>query len=1090
MTSPAEPPVKKRFRWRRLAAWLAGSTFFIVLLLVCVIAWLWAQRVDYINRSLAPMHGRIESLSLTNEVATVRGFELRDAKTNDLLLRLPEMVVKTGLDNAWHQRVNIVTLNDAEVSISETFLEQLLDPRNGGDSSVGITLPGGWKIMRVELLNARLRYIGRNGTKEELVANFHADDLSTNSDGVLSVGEQELTIKAGAVAHGERAPITLESLHVRGQVHEGQIILDEFAIEKPALALTPELLHILAPAKDADKTKKPAAKSRATSFVHGLSIGRLKCDDAMLNATGFIPGNIAGITLPEMKARVSYETSDFQWTEAEPVSPGTQRIRIEQLEIKPPVGAGSIACQSINLVLPPPSDGRWMIEQLTLREPEIVWTPELRKLLMPTSERSKGVPPLSEVKQERDAPASLLVKNAEIHDARVSFADAALLPMELHGEITVSLRDLLLDEKGAHSAAAQALELKNVVLSFPSKKPFFELARGEFAIKPDAWNASKTVEKLSLVKPVVRMREGNTPWLAENTSPPSSSPAPKDTGAAFDWQQIHFTSLAITDGAIDISAVQNTHVVDVQTNLFVTTDAAKPGLHRLRLENFEARLPGLTLFPFPVARASFVEGVASFPAVWKDHRVDSLQVGGANIEASEALMKFFESTSPAAPATGAKPEVTEGPAWKIGEMKIMESHVTLTKLVPGMDSLNFEVSLDVKDAPLSTEGLAADVAPQRIELANLVVPSPYGGPPVAKLDSVFVNFSLAGLTKKQIDKVEIVSPTLFIGEPLFWYVNYYRKFAEQNSPGKETKMAATDKTFAIEAASAAVAQAPKTSDASWDVRTLQVHSGKLVIAPKGVPLAGFRTPFPFSFTSEVTRGTLEADFEIPADNYELQDIKLAFEGLSGKVQFNLPLKGRDNNVTETFKVKRIRWKELHIEDAFLTVTYDAAGIYAKFGGSSYEGYVNGEFNIYLDDVYSWDGWISGKDVQTREITQKMFPEYFFMEGKIAANLIAVGDGKEVHQADGKFTNETPGKFSVEALNDLIKTLPESMSGVKQQLAQITLETLRDFKYDRAEGKFRTYGREGRGTMKFIGPVGTRNFEINAYDHRWKMDAPK
>jgi hypothetical protein len=274
------------------------------------------------------------------------------------------------------------------------------------------------------------------------------------------------------------------------------------------------------------------------------------------------------------------------------------------------------------------------------------------------------------------------------------------------------------------------------------------------------------------------------------------------------------------------------------------------------------------------------------------------------------------------------------------------------------------------------------------------------------------------------------------------------------------------------------------------VHTLQVHSGKLVIAPKGVPLKGFRTPFPFSFTSEVTRGTLEADFEIPADNYEMPDIKLAFEGLSGKVQFNLPLKDRDNNLTETFKVKRIRWKELHIEDAFLTVTYDAAGIYGKFGGSSYEGYVNGEFNIYLDDVYSWDGWISGKDVQTREITQKMFPEYFFMEGEIAANLIAVGDGKEVHQADGKFTNETPGKFSVEALNDLIKTLPESMSGVKQQLAQLTLETLRDFQYDRAEGKFRTYGREGRGSLKFTGPHGTRNFEINAFDHRWKIDAPQ
>ena len=1034
------------------------------------------------------MHGRIENLTLTNEAVTVRGFELRDAKTNDLLLRLPVVVVKAGISDAWHRRANLVTLNNAEISISESYLKHLLKHSDNSESSNPITLPGGWKIARVELLNARLQYIGQNGTREEVIANFYADDLFTGSDGALSVGEQNLTIKASAVAQSERAPITLESLQMRGQVHQGQITLEELSIVKPSLALTPELLKIFERASVTDDAKRPVAKSNTVSFVQKLIIKRLKCDDATLSATGFTPGNIAGIALPEIRAQVSYEMNDFKWSDEKSISSGTQSVRIEHLKINPPTGAGGITCREITLLMPPPHEGRWMIEQLSFREPEIIWTPELRKLLMPP-QSSKGVPPLSEAKQERDSLATLFIESAKVRDARISIADADLLPMELRGSATVSLQDLLLDEKGAHSAAVQTLELKDVVLGIPAKKPFFELAHGELAIKPDAWNESKAVEKLSLTKPVVRMRDANTPWLTESASQPAIAPVSNNGVSAFDWQQIHFGTLEIADGTIDISALQNGQVVDVQTNLMVSTDADKQGLHRLRLENFEARLPGLTLFPFPVARFSFVEAAASFPAVWKDHRVESLHVGGANIEANEALMKFFESTSPTAPATDNKPAVTEGPAWKIGEMKIMDSHVTLTKLVPGMDSVNFEVSLDVKDAPLSTEGLAADVAPQRIELANLLVPSPYGGPPVAKLDSVFVSFSMAGLTKKQIDKVEIVSPTLFIGEPLFWYVDYYRKFAEQGSQGSETKMAAADKTFALEAASAAVAHQPKTSDAAWDVRTLQVHSGKLVIAPKGVPLAGFRTPFPFSFTSEVTRGTLEADFEIPADNYELPDIKLAFEGLSGKVQFNLPMKGRDNNVTEVFKVKRIRWKELHIEDAFLTVTYDAAGIYGKFGGNAYEGYVNGEFNIYLDDVYSWDGWISGKDVQTREITQKMFPEYFFMEGKVAANLIAVGDGKEVHQADGTFTNQTAGKFSIQALNDLIKTLPESMSGVKQQLAQITLESLRDFSYDRTEGKFRTYGREGRGTMKFIGPNGTRNFEINAYDHRWKTDEP-
>ncbi len=37
----------------------------------------------------------------------------------------------------------------------------------------------------------------------------------------------------------------------------------------------------------------------------------------------------------------------------------------------------------------------------------------------------------------------------------------------------------------------------------------------------------------------------------------------------------------------------------------------------------------------------------------------------------------------------------------------------------------------------------------------------------------------------------------------------------------------------------------------------------------------------------------------------------------------------------------------------------------KFGAEAYEGYLNGEANVYLTDSYHWDGWITGKNVETR-----------------------------------------------------------------------------------------------------------------------------
>ena len=85
------------------------------------------------------------------------------------------------------------------------------------------------------------------------------------------------------------------------------------------------------------------------------------------------------------------------------------------------------------------------------------------------------------------------------------------------------------------------------------------------------------------------------------------------------------------------------------------------------------------------------------------------------------------------------------------------------------------------------------------------------------------------------------------------------------------------------------------------------------------------------------------------------------------------------------------------------------GIYGKFGGAAYDGYVNGEFNIYNDAVYSWDGWIGGKNVQTREITRKIFPGYFFMEGKVGATLTTNGDGNEVYRGGRKIRKPDAGE---------------------------------------------------------------------------------
>ena len=356
---------------------------------------------------------------------------------------------------------------------------------------------------------------------------------------------------------------------------------------------------------------------------------------------------------------------------------------------------------------------------------------------------------------------------------------------------------------------------------------------------------------------------------------------------------------------------------------------------------------------------------------------------------------------------------------------------------------------------------------------------------MAQLGTVFIGFTLDSLFKQRIDKVEIISPTLFVGEDLFWYIDYYRKYAagEPLPNSSAARMASVDKTFALgEAGSAATA--PIKEGGAWSVDTLSVVGGKLVIAPKGRPLPGIPRPFPFSFTTKMNQGKLEAEFDIPSDTYTWEQMKLQLEGMRGRVMFNLPIKTVDNNLTETFKVDRIRYKQLHIEKAHLSVTYDANGIYGQFGGEAYEGYVNGAFNVYLDTNFSWDGWISGAGVRTTEITEKMCPAYLLLDGKVDSTIVAQGNMNELYQCDVKFKNASKGKFSIVALNDMLNSLPTDLAGYQQDLVRIGVETLRDFEYEKVDAQARFYGREGKGFLRLSGPTGSRNFDVNIYDHRW------
>ncbi|MHB1082393.1 MAG: hypothetical protein ACYC67_23580 [Prosthecobacter sp.] len=765
--------------------------------------------------------------------------------------------------------------------------------------------------------------------------------------------------------------------------------------------------------------------------------------------------------LPPLRGGLQFdwEGRDVRLSNAGLLSGGTQELHLKNLHLQPLTGAGGIKVASLDLKASQDLNGLWHVERGLLQKPAIEWTRELETALLPKSESTQSTAWQAKI----DA--------LEVQGGTLKLAPTELCPLTGDLAWSTSLEALDISSEGLRSAVKQKLTLADVSLRWNPKaagiqpNPFAQAKSATLELVPDSFRELWQVESLVLTAPHFAFTPENGPWFDKIETPPVKSPLKP---ALPWWKLLQFGSLTVTDAGLDI-AMQLAERLESSLHFSITTEQSK---QHLLIQSAQMSIPKRS--SLPVLNFAEVEVLATLPDMWRTQRLESLKITEGHVAAGDALLTLFSGDA-AVVQTKADAAAAR---WTAGKIEVDKLGVTLMSIAPGLPPVRFDVNLAANETPLDLDGLAENVEPQSIQLTRLRIPSPHEAlRTVAEMDVIHVNYTLDGLLHRRINRVEIVSPVLYVGEDLFWYVENYRKSMKGEAP-------IPDATFGPPAP-------PKPAAPGWQVDTLAVSDGKLIIAPKGVPLAGISRPFPFSFTSKLESGQLDAQFNIPTDDYTLKDLKLEFRGMKGQVHFNLPMKDRNNNLTETFTVDQLRWKQLHFEKAHLSVTYDVHGIYGLFGSSAYGGYVNGAFDIYLDETFTWDGWVAGTDVDLKPVTATLFPEYFLIDGKVQGKIVATGNKNELYQGDAEFQNRSHGRFSIAALNDLIKSLPKALTGtIGDQITRIGLETLRDFEYENIDGKARFYGREGRGHLRFLGPKGSRKFDVNVYDHRWKEEPRK
>ncbi len=694
---------------------------------------------------------------------------------------------------------------------------------------------------------------------------------------------------------------------------------------------------------------------------------------------------------------------------------------------------------------------------------------------------------------------------ALLHTMGLALPEDIAASFKAHGEV----RELTLRGGRPASSELQSLTLEDLQFKWPGQGEG-TLKRAAIEAVPDELTEARRFRRLELDSPVAEWKIA--PALAP--LPEAAPPAPAETtmpaarplweGWTADHLEVRGGELAATLPQVGGARVSSGLAIETTT----TGNGAVPADYQITLGQPSLAHPE---FPGqPIALAAAIQLTASAAGLWQKREIDSLTLAGTRLQIGEALFRLVNALppkpvpDPLPPVTSSvEPPIQKSPPWRLKHLVLGDTLIQLEHLGDGR---RLEVPIkhqEFHDLPLDATALAAVDRVYKIEVPNITLYSPFsGGQKVAVLDTNYIQFTPSGLLARRLERVDLMAPSLYAGQPLFDFVQAARRrFTElaaapaiPSADQQPLLVDITPRSPTMLSALARVTPEAAAAAAAWDI-PFYTESGKVYVAPKGypwpnLPVIPFRNardamgkPVPFLLQGETFHGELA----IEPGWYDFPEYKVRLR-LSdrGRIIFNTPQKDRDNNLTEVFENNTLIFRQLRVDQAWLSVTYDARGIYARFGGHTCGGTLTGGINLYLDELYTWDAWASLIGIGMKPLTDKLTPDTFRMTGVVDELTVkAYGDTTTLYQASLDLKVSQPGRLNVLAL-DSMKDKIDALGGLKADLGQISLATLRDFDYTTCSGRLRLFGSEGQGHLALAGPAGSRIFNLKLHDYRAKM----
>ncbi len=424
--------------------------------------------------------------------------------------------------------------------------------------------------------------------------------------------------------------------------------------------------------------------------------------------------------------------------------------------------------------------------------------------------------------------------------------------------------DAALEVQWARLRGLSRLEVGGIALRLGDEAtPILAAERATILFSPRA-AAGGRIDEVRLVAPVITLG-------AE--LPAGTASTGESSGSASWW----IGRLVTHDGRFVAVAADERPAVTTGFAFDLRDLGSDPALaatrHRIRLRDLRATFAGeAPSLVVDRARAELTLG-----DVLERRRIARVWVEGGTLVVDAAFRERLQGGGGSATATAS----AEAP-WFLDVLQLDDVGVRVSDIGDQIPDLTLRLRTTLRDVPLAGDALGMARDPQRVELADLTLYSPLDPfREVISVRSIFVEFSLADLVRQEVASIELVSPTIYVGEDLIWYMNSER------------------------ADDAAAPARP-----SWVARRVQAELGRIVLTFNGVDRLGIPVTFKSAASdvrlADLTTLRLATALEVPKQSYVFPALGLELVDLHGELRFDYPPgRARENVVNARSWIARI-----------------------------------------------------------------------------------------------------------------------------------------------------------------------------------------